>query len=293
MDVSRDGRLLFDRRAQRREIVAVAAGMAREHNLTWLDWSFPTGLSEDGKQVLFDEQGAIAGSNGYPIYLRPSDGSPAALLGQGASFDLSRDGRWALTAPFPKSDELILLPTGPAAPRPLGKPGLNYQWARFFPDGHRLLATANEPGRGPRLFVQEVSGGKPRAISPEGVTAFGSPISPDGRSVAATGPDRRIAIYSVEPSEPKPIPGLEPDEVPILWTPDSRALYTWKPSEMPARVFTVDVTTGRRELWKEILPPDPAGILGIWPILITSDGKSYAYSYRRVLGDLFVADGLK
>jgi len=294
MDVSRDGRMLFDRRAQRREIVAVAAGMPRERNLTWLDWSFPTALSEDGKQVLFDEQGAIAGANGYPIYLRPSDGSPAALLGQGASYDLSRDGRWALIAPFPQSDELILLPTGPSAPRSLGKPGLNYQWARFFPDGHRLLTTANEPGREPRLFVQEVSGGKPRAISPEGVTAFGYfPVSPDGRSIAATGPDRRIAIYSIEPSEPKPIPGFEPDEVPIRRTPDSRALYAWKPSEMPARVFTVDVTTGRRELWKEILPPDPAGILGVWPILITPDGKSYAYSYRRVLGDLFVADGLR
>jgi hypothetical protein len=211
MDVSRDGRMLFDRRAQRREIVAVAAGMARERNLTWLDWSFPTGLSDDGKQILFDEQGAIAGSNGHPIYLRPSDGSPPALLGEGASFDLSPDGRWALTTSFPKSDELILLPTGPAAPRPLGKPGLNYQWARFFPDGHRLLATANEPGRGPRLFVQEISGGKPRAISPEGLTAFGYfPISPDGRSIAATGPDRRIAIYSVEPAEPRPIPGSSP-----------------------------------------------------------------------------------
>ncbi len=294
MDVSRDGRMLFDRRAQRREIVAVVAGMARERNLTWLDWSFPTGLSDDGKQILFDEQGAIAGSKGYPIYLRPSDGSPPALLGEGASYDLSHDGRWAVTTSFPKSDELILLPTGPSTPRPLGKPGLNYLWARFFPDGRRLLATANEPGRGPRLFVQEVSGGKPRAISPEGVTAFGYfPISPDGRSIAATGPDRRIAIYSVEPGEPRPIPGFEPDESPIRWTPDSRSLYCWKPSEMPARISTIDVVTGKRAPWKEILPPDPAGILGVWPIMITPDGKSYAYSYRRVLGDLFVADGLK
>ncbi len=79
----------------------------------------------------------------------------------------------------------------------------------------------------------------------------------------------------------------------IRWTPDSRSLYCWKPSEMPARISTVDIATGKRAPWKEILPPDPAGILGIWPILITPDGGSYAYSYRRVLGDLFVADGLK
>jgi hypothetical protein len=267
--------------------------MARERNLTWLDWSFPTGLSEDGKQILFDEQGTIAAA-GYPIYLRQSDGSPAALLGHGASYDLSRDGRWALTTSFPKSDELILLPTGPAPTRPLGKPGLGYQWARFFPDGRRILATATEPGRGSRLFIQELSGGKPRAIAPEGVTAFGFfPVSPDGRWIAATGPDRRIAVYSVEPSEPRPVPGFETEEVPIRWTPDSRSLYCWKPSEMPARISTIDVATGKRAPWKEILPPDPAGILGIWPILITPDGKSYAYSYRRVLGDLYMAEGVK
>ena len=293
MDVSRDGRTLFERRLSRREIVAVPSGAARERNLTWLDWSFPTGISDDGKSLLFDEQGG-RGSTGYPVYLRASDGAPAALLGQGASYDLSSDGRWALTVSFPASDELILMPTGPAQPRSLGKPGLNYQWARFFPDGRRLLATASEPKRGLRLFVQDVSGGKPRAISPEGVTAFGTyAVAPDNRSIVATGPDRRFAIYSVEPSEPKPIPGLEPGDIPIRWTSDSRSLYVWKPSEMPARVWLVDVATGRRSLWKEILPPDPAGILGIWPILITPDGKSYAYSYRRVLSDLYMAEGLR
>jgi hypothetical protein len=62
---------------------------------------------------------------------------------------------------------------------------------------------------------------------------------------------------------------------------------------MPAHVFVLDVATGRRTLWKDILPPDPAGILGLWPILITPDGKSYAYSYRRILGDLYLAEGFK
>jgi eukaryotic-like serine/threonine-protein kinase len=292
-DVWKDGRVLLDRRSQRREIVAGVAGSARERNLTWLDWSFPTGVSEDGKFVLFDEQNQGPSGN-YPIYLRPTDGSAATLLGQGGSYDLSPDGRWALTSSFPAKDELFLLPTGPGQPRSLGKTKLTYQWATFFPDGRRVLATANEPGRGPRLFVQDVSGGKPRAISPEGVTALGlRAVSPDGRSIAATGPDRRIALYSVEPSEPRPVAGVAPDELAICWTPDGRGLYVWKPSEMPAHVSIVDVATGHRTTWREIVPPDPAGILGLWPIVITPDGKSYAYSYRRVLGDLYLAEGLK
>ncbi len=62
---------------------------------------------------------------------------------------------------------------------------------------------------------------------------------------------------------------------------------------MPARVEICDVVTGVRRLWKEIVPPDPAGVLQVAPILITPDGSSYVYSYRRVLDDLFLVTGLK
>ena len=62
---------------------------------------------------------------------------------------------------------------------------------------------------------------------------------------------------------------------------------------MPARVDLCDVATGARRPWKVIVPPDPAGVLAISPILITPDGKSYAYSYRRLLDDLFLVTGLK
>jgi len=62
---------------------------------------------------------------------------------------------------------------------------------------------------------------------------------------------------------------------------------------MPARVEICDVETGARRLWKEIVPPDPAGVLAVGPIVITPDGKSYVYSYRRALDDLFLVTGLK
>jgi Tol biopolymer transport system component len=290
-DIARDGRLLLERRTQRREMVGSSASATRERNLTWLDWSFPNALSSDGKALLFSEQGQ--GVPSYQVYLRKMDGSLPALLGPGGSFDLSPDGRWALTTATSAQDELVLLPTGPGQPKPLGKWKIEYQWAQFFPDGKRLLATASEPGRRARLFVQEISGGQPRAITPEGVSCLWLGISPDEKSIAAVGPDNRIAVYPIGQGEPQPIAGLDPDELPIRWTPDGRGLYVCKPSDMPARVSIVDVATGARTLWKEILPPDPAGILGLWPILITPDGKSYAYSYRRVLVDLFLADGFK
>ena len=59
------------------------------------------------------------------------------------------------------------------------------------------------------------------------------------------------------------------------------------------RVEIVEVTTGRRTLWKEIRPPDPSGVEQVGPIVIAPDGASYVYSYRRALDELYLATGMR
>ncbi len=288
-DIAPDGRLLAKRTNYRREIIALAAGESRERNLTWLDWSYADDISADGKTLLFDEQGR--GRENYLCYLRKTDGSPAVLLATARGFALSPDGRWA-AATNPDASQLTLLPTGPGSPRRLPTAGLIYQWAGFFPDGKRIFLTASEPGRGARLYVQDLDAAKPRAITPEGYTTLQKTISPDGKTVAAVGPDRRIYLCPTDGGELRPLPGGLADELPWGWTADGRSLYVGKIA-MPARVELCDVVTGKRAIWKEIVPPDPAGVLAIGPILITPDGKSYVYSYRRMLEDLYLVAGLR
>jgi hypothetical protein len=41
------------------------------------------------------------------------------------------------------------------------------------------------------------------------------------------------------------------------------------------------------------MPPDPAGVYFMRPPLFSSDGNSYAYSYARLLSDLYLVDGIK
>jgi hypothetical protein len=41
------------------------------------------------------------------------------------------------------------------------------------------------------------------------------------------------------------------------------------------------------------MPPDPAGVTGLIRIRITPGGTYYAYSFRRLLSDLYLAEGLK
>ena len=71
---------------------------------------------------------------------------------------------------------------------------------------------------------------------------------------------------------------------------------TWPVGSQKAwtmRVVTVDLNTGKRELFKEIEPPDRSGILSLGPIQITPDGKTYVYGFTRRLSDLYVVEDLR
>jgi hypothetical protein len=77
-------------------------------------------------------------------------------------------------------------------------------------------------------------------------------------------------------------------------TADGRTLFLRADArEFPARVFRLDVATGRREVWKELMPADPAGITLLSPGAISEDGKTILFDYARSLSDLYVAEGLK
>ena len=109
------------------------------------------------------------------------------------------------------------------------------------------------------------------------------------------GPDRKIALYPVEGGEPRPIPGAVEGDVPVQWSRDGRSLYVTQRWEFfrPVRVLRLDPETGKRELWKELIPEDSAGAVLMGNVRITPDGRSYAYIYLRELSDLYVAEGLK
>jgi hypothetical protein len=80
----------------------------------------------------------------------------------------------------------------------------------------------------------------------------------------------------------------------LRWSADGRALFLWRrDAGAPARVFRLDLSTGRKEPWLELRPPDPAGIYSFTSLVVTPEGKSYAYTYGRVLTDLHLAEGLR
>ncbi len=176
----------------------------------------------------------------------------------------------------------------------MGTPGLTYVAAAWFPDGKKILASGFEAGHGMRAFIQDVEGGAPQPITPEGIAGYPA-LSPDGKRFAVGMSDGRFLIYSVDGrAEPRAISGIESGESLSRWSADDRTLYVYRLGPVPSRVFRVDIATGRRELWKELAPADASGLMRIDKVVVSPDGRSYAYFYDRVLySNLYIAEGLK
>jgi Tol biopolymer transport system component len=194
-DISRDGRALVAHHTHIVAVMGVGPGESKERDLSWLDESVPADISADGRKLVVAEQGEGGGPNGA-VYLRPMDGSPPVRLGDGAPATLSPDGNWVVARTgFGRGEKphLVLLPTKAGEARILASEGLaDISWADWLPDGRNLVLAASEPGRRPRLYVQNIAGGKPRPISPEGfrLGQQGGAVSPDGKVVAAIGRNR-------------------------------------------------------------------------------------------------------
>ena len=300
LDIAKDGRVLLVRATWRRELLGVFASDPKQHELSWLDYTFPSDLSADGKTLLFDEEGgggaldySKSGGLTYAVYIRKTDGSPAVLLGEGGAVALSPDGKWVIAQTQESPSQFRLLPTAAGEPRDLTKDNVNHSWAHWFPDGKRILFSADEPGKGVRFYIYDLASGKSAAISQEGVNGTAFALSPDSQQIAAIGPDQKGYLYPVAGGEPQLVAGISQGEQPITWSADGRSLYIYQPGELPARVYRLDVQSGQRTLWKELMPSDPAGVENIGPIYMTPDAKSCVFGYHRMLADLYLVEGLK
>ena len=291
-DISRDGEVLLTGSHQSTPIIGLPPGETKERDLSWLNWVRIADLSADGTSFIFTEFGQGSGTN-YAIYLRQTDGSPAVRLGEGYGLRRSPDGKRVIAVLF-SPPQLILLPTGAGEAKRLERFGIEQYssvGASWLPDGKDIVFIGKEQGHALRAYVQDVDGGKPRPITPEGVTGF--LVSPDGELLLAGDRDGKKALYPLAGGEPRSIAGLEDEDRVIRWGNDAGSLYFYRDRDRPLKVYKLDLATGHKELTKEITPADPAGIVGPVNVLLTPDGKGYVYAFTRHLTDLYLVKGLR
>jgi eukaryotic-like serine/threonine-protein kinase len=149
----------------------------------------------------------------------------------------------------------------------------------------------NEAGKPSRCFAQDVSGGPPRPVAPEGTTK-GS-VSPDGLQILYSKLDGTYLIQPVRDGTVQAVPGLTTDDHVIRWSANGHSVYVYRRANVPFRLERLDLASGRRELVREVAPADRAGVVGGTGAALTDDSKSYAYGYQRMTSQLFVVEGAR
>jgi hypothetical protein len=307
-DIARDGRVLLGRLVETTEILGTFPDAPRERNLSYFDLSVANDLSPSGDVLLFgDIFRPEWASSPSGFFVRKTDGSPPKLLRAGGIV-ISPDGKWTLGSWVREgmqgpNEGLSIAPIGPGEDRrlPLGKVG--YDWiegrAGFFPDGKRVFFCGTDGDQPHRVWVTDVEGGAPRAVTPPFTRR--PVLLGDGRFLCARAADA-WNLYSVDATDtaPQKVVGILPGEEPFRATPDGKWLYVrgadeLRPGEtlMTTRVYRLDPRNGQRELWKEIPAHDSRTGGTVSTILFSADGRTCVWTHIRYSTELVLVEGLK
>ena len=294
-DVDARGRVLVERGLDNSTLLALPPGETRERELSWPGAFGLIDLSADGRLLL-------AGGWEGGIYLRKTDGSPAARLSGLEGHALSPDGRFVLATPGGRvySDHLLVVPTGAGETRELRHAlASQIHTAAWFPDGRRIALVSGGDGQPEKLLVWDIAASAPpRVLAATGVGEDRPVVSPDGRTVVASVDGVGPVLHPVDGSAGKPLRGGAPLDQAIGFTSDGRWLFVrrtpvWHPNIGRAWIDRIELATGKRQPWREVAPVDPAGVRAIGTVVVTPDGSSYAYVVESSLRQLFLAEGLR
>ena len=164
-DIWQDGRVLLSRDTWRRELIGLASGDSKEHDLSWFDYSYPSDISPDGKVLLFTEAGEGGGPN-YSVYQRKIGETSAVRLGDGLAITVSPDGKWVIASPPPLLPNLFFFRPGLARPSLLltipsitaGRGGFQMAAAFFSPARNQVtlpVFTSRIPPRKSRCLSRQ------------------------------------------------------------------------------------------------------------------------------------------
>jgi eukaryotic-like serine/threonine-protein kinase len=296
-DISSDGRLLLTTETFGLELLVHRRGEQRDKDLSWLAGSCVSDISRDGRTLTFWDGTDSATSNvGFDTYMGDINGAAPVKLGPGDLGVFSPKSDWVLTA-LPPAHNLELLPTGAGDAKVIDGYGIqNHVAMAWLPDGRTISFAGNDTGQAWRMYLRDIGGGKPRAITPDILqpnTYDGPSASPDGALVWARDTAGKGRLYPIKGGASIPLRNLLPEDQWIKWTADGQGAYVFNASGLPARVYRIDFQSGKRTEIFSVMPADAAGVAAISVVRMTPDEASYAYSYVRLLSKLFLVTGVK
>jgi serine/threonine protein kinase len=292
-DISREGRVLLSKEVWTHGIFFRGPADEKERDLSWLDFSSVSDLSPDGKNLAFFEPGEGAGILTF-AYVRKSDGSQAVRLGDCGSPVLSPDQK-SILCESENGDQLSVIATGAAESKNITPFGITQYGSFGWLPGGKEIYIEGYDGHSWRIYIQDLAGGRPRPTAPAILphTRWANLVSPDGKWIVGQDVQGKAWLYPLAGGSPHLVQGLEENEFWVNWSADGRSAYVCDLGKVPARMFRLDLSTGKKQLFLELSPADPLGLSAILAVRVTPDGKSYAYTYKRVLSELYLVEGVK
>ena len=287
MDIAPNGQWLVTENTDDRSIRALLPGDTTEREFPWLGAADTPDPTPDGTLLMFGDQSQSAGQN-YAVSIRRTDGSTGIRLGEGSAIALSPDGTRALADIF-TPPQVVVYPVGPGDPVRLKRGPLERASPRAWLDNARVVVCGNETGKAFRCYSQNLTGGDPVPLTPEGFDVLA--VAPDADSVAMTGQDQSVHLFSIRDQRTTAVPLSVTTDTVIGFSRDSRSLFLQPRDVLPARIDRFDIATGKRVLVREIAFGNTAGLMRLGVTRVLNDGAAYAYQYWRRTGRLFVVKG--
>ncbi len=161
----------------------------------------------------------------------------------------------------------------------------------WFPDGRHLLLIGASEGQPLRMYEMDLKGGKPQPLGPPDF--IGYVVAKDGQRIAGRNASGEAVVFDRETQKVDAIPGVEQQESLQKWTEDGQALLVSSGTPWEARMYRVEVATGKRTLLQKVELSERAG--SIMPVRLeyAEGSKTYVYGNVRILGTLYVVEGLE
>jgi Tol biopolymer transport system component len=292
LDIAADGRVLLSNKQQQTDITGIDPATGKERRgLEWFNGSEAGDILPDGKAIVFIEWGGPAG----PLYLvgyRKLDGSAPVALGPGSQPRFSPDGTTVAAPLLTRPPQVALNPIGTGESRRLPAGDItSLRSVAWFPDGKHLLLTGAAEGQPLRTYETDLDGGKPQTIGPADFT--GVAVAKDGKRIAGKNASAEAVIFDLETQKLQVVPGVEPREALAKWTEDGQALLVYSATPWEARIYRVEAATGKRTLLQTVEPGEKAGSTLPLRLAYAEGSNTYVYSTVRILGNLYVAEGLE
>ncbi len=245
----------------------------------------------DGKAIVFLEWGGPAGSLYLTVY-RKLDGSAPVALGPGGQPRFSPDATTVAAPLLTRPPQVTLNPIGTGESRRLQVGEItSLKSVAWFPDGKHLLLTGAAEGQPLRTYEMDLEGGKPQALGPSDFT--GVAVAEDGKRISGRNASGEAVVFDRETQKLQVIPGIEPREALAQWMEDGQALLVYSPTQWEGRIYRVEVATGKRTLLQTVEPSEKAGSIAPLRLAYAEGSRTYVYGTVRILGTLYVVEGLE